>query len=98
MAVNISFNPHYGSGAVVSPAATSASTLIGDGQASIVLTNLGDNVCYVRVGNSTVTATTSDYPVLAGQQVSLTKFQDHTHIAHISADGTSLHVITGEGM
>jgi hypothetical protein len=98
MAINTSFNPAYGRGVVVSPAATTASSEIGVGSKSIVLTNLGDNVCYVRVGGSTVTATTADYPVLSGQQVSLGKFQDYTHVAYISADGTSLHIIAGEGM
>jgi hypothetical protein len=98
MAINTSFNPAYGRGVVVSPGATTASSEIGVGSKSIVLTNLGDNVCYVRSGASGVTATTADYPVLSGQQVSLGKFQDDTHVAYISADGTSLHIIAGEGM
>lgn len=98
MAINTSFNPAYGRGVVVSPGATTASSEIGVGSKSIVLTNLGDNVCYVRSGSSAVTATTADYPVLSGQQVSLGKFQDDTHVAYISADGTSLHIIAGEGM
>lgn len=98
MAIDTTFNPAYGRGVVVSPAATTASSELGRGSKSLVVTNLGAAVCYVRSGDSTVTASTADYPVLSGQQVSLGKFQDDTHVAYISADGTSLHIIAGEGM
>lgn len=98
MALTTTFNPAYGTGVEVAPAASSAATEIGFGSQSIVVTNLGSSVAYVRCGLSTVAASTADYPVLGGQQVSLTKFQDHTHVAYISAAGTSLHIIAGEGM
>ena len=98
MSINTAFNPAYGKGVVVAPAASSASSEVGVGSKTVVLSNLGSNVCYVRTGGSTVAATTADYPVLAGQQVALGKFQDDTHVAYISASGTDLHIICGEGM
>ena len=98
MAINTAFNPAWGTGVSVSPAATSASSEMGTGSKTIVVTNTGAAICYVRCGDSTVAATTADYPVLAGQQVALGKFQDDTHVAYISASGTDLHIICGEGM
>lgn len=97
MTVLASFNPSYTEGQVVTPAAASANIQIGFGKKTMCLTNLGANVCYVRCGLSGVVATTADYPVPVGAQVTITKNQDHTHLAHISASGTTLHAIPGEG-
>jgi len=92
------FNPSWGSGQSLTPGAASASVAFGVGRKSFVVTNTGSVTCYVRTGNSGVTASVADYPVLAGSQVSLTKDQDHTHLAHIAASGTgALHIIPGEG-
>ena len=98
MAIDTTFNPAYGRGVVVTPAASSARTALGRGSKSIVVTNSGAGLCYVATGDSSVTASDADYPVLPSQQVSLGKFQDDTHVAYISADGTTLHIIAGEGM
>lgn len=94
---DVPFNPTYGSGQVVAAAAASAaiSNLNGNDK-QVVVTNLGANVAYVRVVSDTSAATTADYPVPAGQQVNLTK-GDGTRLAYISAAGTSLHIITGNG-
>ena len=97
MAVLETFAPSYGKGVTVTPGVASATTTVGEGSKSLTLTNTGSNICYVRVGSSGITASTADYPVLAGTQVSISKAQDHTTLAHISADGTTLHVIPGEG-
>lgn len=91
------FNPHYGSGQVVTPAAASANITIAEGR-NVVLTNLGANICYIRVGESSQTATTADFPVPPGAQVSITKDARHLNLAHISAAGTTLHVIVGLGI
>lgn len=93
------FAPSFGSGQVLTPAAASAQVVLAGGNTQTVcLTNLGDNVCYVRLGTSgTVTATTADYPVPSGAQVVLTKSVDQNILAHISAAGTTLHVMTGNG-
>jgi hypothetical protein len=98
MALEYTFNPAYGRGVTVSPIATSARSEVGKGSKSLVVSNLGPDECYVRTGDSSVTATTADYVVLPYQQVSLTKFQDDTHIAYLSTTGTTLHIIPGEGI
>lgn len=93
------FSPAFGSGSVVTPSGTSAQISLGKNNTQTVcLTNLGGNVCYVRLGESgTVTATTSDYPVPPNSQVVITKSVDQVTLAHISAAGTTLHVMTGSG-
>ena len=98
MSVMQTFNPSWGYGQSLTPSAASASVSFGGGRKSFVVTNTGSVTCYIRTGNSGVTASAADYPVLAGSQVSLTKDQDHTHLAHIAASGTgALHIIPGEG-
>lgn len=99
--INQTFGPAYGSGAsVASVTATSGSSAIGAGSKSIVVTNTGSNSVYVRTGLSGLTAAAgTDYIVLALTQVSISKPQDHTHIAYVcdAALTSSLHVIPGEG-
>lgn len=98
MTVLATFNPAYGSGQIVSPDTSSASVYVGPGQKSLCLTSLGTVTCYVRVGVSGVAATTADYPIPPGAQVTITKDQDRDYVAHIAPDGGgSLHIMTGEG-
>jgi streptogramin lyase len=94
------FNPAYGQGVTVAPGTSSASSTIGKGSAAIVVTNLSDTVtAYVRVGAGAQTATTADYPVVPGSQVSLSKARDDNTVAYITASGTgSIHIIPGRGM
>lgn len=91
------FSPSYAQGKTVIPAASAASTTIVKDALSVCLTNLGENICYVRIGASGIIATVADFPVLAGEQITLTKKSDDDTISYISALGTTLHVITGEG-
>lgn len=91
------FNPAYGSGQVVTAAAAAAAvTNLNKGDQQVVVTNIGANIGYVRVADAG-DASTADYPVPSGAQVSLTKGADQTRLSHISASGTSLHIITGNG-
>ena len=93
------FAPAYTQGQTISVTSTSAPITIGRGSASLVLTNLGTTACYVRVSTGTVAATTADYPVLGGSQVSINKDGDMNTVSAITASGTtSLHVIPGEGI
>jgi streptogramin lyase len=101
MASNVeTFNPAYGTGATVAPTASSASSTINSNTPAVVVTNLSDTIIsYVRIGQGAQTATTADYPVLPGTQVSLSKARDDNTVAYITASGTgSLHIITGRGM
>lgn len=91
------FNPAYTSGQVVTPAAAAASISINPVSKQVCLTNLGAAVCYVRVSDVAISATTADFPVPAGQQAIITKSEGQGILSHISATGTTLHVMTGEG-
>lgn len=92
------FNPAYTTGQVVTPAAAAASITINGVAKQVCLTNLGANVCYVRISSVAVSATTADYPVPPGMQALITKGDGQTILSYISAAGTTLHVITGEGL
>lgn len=97
MTVRAPFQPRYGAGQVVTPAVGSANITIGKGNKNLCLTNLGAAVCYVRVGTGAQTATTTDYPVPPNAQVVIGKDEENDSLAHISATGTTLQVIPGEG-
>jgi hypothetical protein len=97
MSVEQPIFPAYTSGQTVSATGVSASVSIVADAKQLILTNLGVNVCYVRAGVTGVTATTTDYPVLPGMQVTISKPTDFDKLAYISSAGTQLHVMTGEG-
>jgi len=91
------FTPAYGRGVTVTPAAASASVTIGGNSQTLCLTNLGANVCYIRMSDVAVSATHSDYPIPGGAQVTITKPREYGLLTHVSAAGTTLHIIPGEG-
>lgn len=91
------FNPQRGANQVTTPAAASASVTIDGTSKSVRLVNSGANICHVRIGSGTQTATTADLPVRAGSEIVISKAEGETTLAHISAAGTTLHVQTGEG-
>lgn len=97
MTIKAPVQPGYGSGQVLTPAAGAATATLTIGSKQLILTNLGTNPCYVRVGQSVANASTSDYPVPAGAQVVITKAMGDNQLSHISAAGTTLHVMLGEG-
>ena len=99
MAIDQTFAPAYGRGVTASVTSTSGSSEVGKGSKTICLTNAGDKVAYVRIGVSGLTATTADYAVLGGSQITISKFMDDTHVAYVcgGSDSTSLHIIPGEG-
>ena len=98
--IDQTFAPAYGQGVVVaSVTGTSAASAVGFGAKSLTITNTGStNAVYLRTGLSDAVATTSDYCLMPSAQVSISKPQDHTHVAYITSTSTSsLHVIPGEG-
>jgi hypothetical protein len=97
MATEQPFSPSYGSGVSVSPGVASAASAVGYGNKNLVLTNTGANICYVHVGYVGEVASTVDMPVVAGTQITITKPQEATHVAYISAAGTTLNIMPGEG-
>jgi len=97
MSVLAPFNPAYTQGQTVNPAAVAASIAVNASAKQLTITNLGNNVAYIRTGTGTIAATTADMPTLPGTQVSLTKGGGQAVLSHISAAGTTLHIIPGEG-
>lgn len=94
------FNPHYGTNQIVTPAAASASLLVGVGNKQIRVLNTGSNIGYFRTFNSangTQSATTADCPVPASMATTVSKPDDHDSVAHISAAGTTFQIMSGEG-
>lgn len=97
MSVLAPFNPAYTQGQTVTAAAVAASVSVAASSKQLTVTNLGNNVAYVRTGTGTIAATTADMPVLPGTQVSITKGDNQDKFSYISSAGTTLHVIPGEG-
>lgn len=91
------FAPNYGNNIVATPSSTSASVTIAAGDNCVRLVNTGANICYVRIGEDSATATTADLPVRAGSEVIIRKALGHDKLAHISASGTTLNIQTGNG-
>lgn len=99
MTIKAPFNPSYTTGQTVTPAAAAANISIPADGKQVCLTNLGTNVCYVRIGVGVGlwSATIADYPVPPGAQVIVTKGDGVNILSHISPAGTTLHVMAGEG-
>jgi hypothetical protein len=95
------FAPGYGTGVTISTTTTSSNTALRPGSQQVVVSNTDNtNIVYIRTcPNSTDVATAADYLVFPGQQVSITRAQDHAFIALVAAAGTpSVHVIIGDGI
>jgi hypothetical protein len=97
MTIRVPFAPQRGANQVVTPAAASASITINLESRSVRLVNSGANICYVRIGAGSQTATTADTPVRSGESLVVSKGTNEDTLAHISSAGTTLNVQTGEG-
>jgi hypothetical protein len=91
------FCAHSGTNQVTTPAAASASVSLEAVAKSVRLVNSGANICHVRIGTTSATATTADIPIRAGSEIIIRKGDGQDVLAHISAAGTTLHIQTGEG-
>lgn len=93
------FFPHYGSNQVLAAGAASASSVISHQAKQLRVANTGANIGYFRTYDSSggaQSATTADYPVAPGAVATVSK-QGHNAVAVISALGTTLQVMAGEG-
>ena len=97
MTIRAPFQAQRGANQVVTPAAASASATIAIGPKSVRLVNSGANICHVRIGQGSQTATTADMPIRAGSEIIVQRQEDEVTVAYISASGTTLHIQTGEG-
>lgn len=101
MTIHANFMPKYGSTQTASPGAGSGTLTIGKGNKTLRVKNTGaTNPMFFRTGvaaDAAVTATAADVPVYPGEVVYIEKPQDHDTLAHISAAGTTMTVMAGEG-
>lgn len=98
MSVFQPFNPAYGSTQNVTAAAASASISLTRSTKQVRIENTGaTNPAYIRIGQGTQTATAADLVVSPGKAVVVTKMTDDNVLAHISAAGTTLSIMEGEG-
>ncbi len=97
MTVRAPFQGARGQNQVVSPNSSSASVSINNINKSVRLVNSGSNICYVRIGEGSQTANTSDTPVRAGESLVVQRQENETTVAYISASGTTLNIQPGEG-
>ncbi len=94
---NNQFGQRLGSNQVVTPGAASASVNVNPQDKAVRFVNTGTNVCYVRIGTGSQTATTADIPVRGSSEVIIRKLDGADTVAYISAGGTTLNIATGEG-
>lgn len=95
------FGPVLASTKTLSATDSSSSVALDDNGSHVVITSpAGNDVAYVILGGSGVTATTTQFPILPNSQVMLTRdVNTQTHIAAIcaSTETASLLISTGEG-
>lgn len=95
------FMPKYNSNQVVTPGAASAAITIDKDNRQVRIVNTGANIAYIQTyssaDNATHTATTADFAIPAGMAATITKDTSHDRLAHISAAGTTLQIMTGDG-
>ena len=69
------------------------------GAQTVAVVNDGTTVAFIKFGDSTVTATTSDTPILGGSSRGFTPPPTATHMAAIMASGTAnIYVTVGAGL
>ena len=97
MTIKAPFQPKYGSGQDVTAGAASASVSIGKGNKQIRIINTGNNPGHVRIGHGSQTASATDLRMQPGAVEVISKADDDDTLAHISALGTTLNIMLGEG-
>jgi hypothetical protein len=94
------FSPHYGTNQVLSPAAGALVANLDPTDKSVRLVNTGANPAYIRIYSSSgaaEVATTADFLVPSGGIATITKATGQDRVSYISALGTTLQCMTGEG-
>lgn len=94
------FSPHYGTNQILTAAAGALVANIDPVDKNVRIVNTGSNIAYIRIYASTTTAqvaTTADFPIPAGVISIITKADGQDRMSYISATGTTLQVMSGEG-
>jgi len=83
----------------LSVSAVSASVALGVAGMWLRLLNGGNQTLHFKLGDSGVVATASNCPILKDQELMVLRSPQETHIAAITATGSStLHITTGMGL
>ena len=94
------FCPHYGSNQILTAGAAALIADIDASNGQVRFVNTGANIAYVRTYSSraaAAVASTADFPIAAGMSSVITKSLEHDKLSYISAAGTTLQMMTGEG-
>lgn len=76
---------------------SSGNVAFGTGGQNVLLQNTGSVTAFIKFGNSTVTAATTDFPLQAGWAFTFSR-GTNTNLAAITSSGsTTLYITTGEG-
>jgi hypothetical protein len=97
MSIYAPFQGNNGQNQVQVVGAFSLSVNVAAVNKSVRLVNVGANICHVRIGEGAQTATIADTPIQSGESLVVQKAGGDDTVAHISADGTTLHIQPGEG-
>ena len=96
------FNPAFGTNQVLTTGAASLIVVVNKDDDQVRIVNSGASKAYVRFYSSLTVpapaATTADACVAAGQTSTFTKGQVNDRVAYISAGGTTLDLMTGNGV
>lgn len=86
--------------ATLAVTSTTGSVILSGAGSSVEVQNTGLVMMFIKLGSSTVTAATTDYPVPAGQSKVIGRNPNtDLYIAAITASGTTtLYATTGEGV
>ena len=97
MSIYAPFQGNNGQNQVQVVGAFSLSVNVAAVNKSVRLVNVGANICHVRIGEGAQIATIADTPIQSGESLVVQKAGGDDTVAHISADGTTLHIQPGEG-
>jgi hypothetical protein len=92
------FMPNGSATATISATTVTARAAVDQHSNSARVVNAGTATAFLKFGDSTVEATTTDMPILSGATETFTKGAA-THIAAITASGTAtVYLTSGEGL
>lgn len=100
MAVHSPFVPHFGTNQILTAGASALFATIVKVDKSVRVVNSGAQAAYFAIYDSTAqtyVASTKDVFLAAGQSIIVTSSMTQDSISYISASGTTLQVMTGEG-
>lgn len=101
--MSIIFSPQPTSTKSISVSNTSATVALATTGNVLSLVNTGSKTCYVRYGNGSQTAVTTDYPILSGERLFVSRAPGSDGATYAAAicggsDTTTLLITSGEAI